>query len=175
MHAPTTDRPVGATVLLAVAVVGCVDVNPDWDRSSVGASSGEEDGSSATSSPHATATDASGSDSASVATGAPDADEGACLLHGLARCENATTTLCVDLSENPLHCGECFRDCREILGSTCIDGDCACLGGQWWAPCDGACRYVRNDARACGTGCVDCTQLDGGDARCRNGACELDD
>ena len=48
-------------------------------------------------------------------------------------------TECVDLQENPLHCGECGRDCESpFTQSSCVDGRChidSCTSP--WTDCNG--------------------------------------
>lgn len=181
------DRPprprAGATiVLLAGLHLGCVGTNPDWDEARDG------DGSTGSASVDAASESGSGGGEPEGTDDAPDPGTGpappgsetgetgdACLEQGLARCEDDAMVVCVDLSSHPSHCGACFHGCDAITGSTCIEGQCRCEGGEWWAVCDGACREVKDDPHACGIGCIDCTAVDGDDARCKNGACESDD
>lgn len=168
-------RHLGRTLLFFALAPACVATNPDWDESPVGGSSGESaaaPGTGSSSDPEPT-TDAA-SAGATEAPGDDTAAEDTCLRLGLARCENGTMAVCADLSSDPVHCGTCFRSCAEIAGSTCIDGECACPGGEWWAVCGGACRDVRDDPQACGHACVDCTRLDDDDPQCKNGECEFD-
>jgi hypothetical protein len=169
------DRPprprAGATiVLLALLQLGCVGTNPDWDDA--------RDRDSSTGSSPVDAASGSGSEGApdwSTGPAAPSSDTGetgdTCLQQGLARCEDDTMAVCVDLSSNPSHCGACFHGCDAIVGTTCIEGQCRCEGGEWWAVCDGACREVKDDPHACGIGCIDCTALDDDEAECKNGIC----
>lgn len=166
-----------APLVVACLVAGCVDINPDWDESSVDASSGtvaDIDASSADGDGAAGASTSESSQSSGAAGDGVSPDD-ACLQAGLARCEDETMDVCVDLMADPHHCGACFHGCAEIMGSTCVDGECACPGGEWFAVCGGACRDVKNDPRACGHACVDCTRLDDGDPRCKNGVCEFGD
>lgn len=165
----------GATIVLLVLLpLGCVGTNPDWDDA--------RDHAESTHSPPADAASESGAGGDDAADSDPEPGTGsaaassetgdACLEQGLARCEDDTMTVCVDLSVDPNHCGACFHGCDAITGSTCIEGQCRCEGGEWWAVCDGVCREVKDDPHACGLGCIDCTAADGDEATCKNGKCE---
>lgn len=184
-----------AAILLSSLAPCCVATNPDWDQAPAGGSSGEMVTvvESSTGSDETTggsgAEPAASTGRADEGDGGDDVDDGdegdegdegavddACLANGLARCEDDAMVVCVDLASDPHHCGACFNDCAAIAGSMCMDGQCRCPGGHWWAVCDGACREVRNDPQACGHDCIDCTQQgDDDDVDCMNGVCESDD
>jgi hypothetical protein len=46
-------------------------------------------------------------------------------------------SLCVDLTSNPLHCGQCFNKCGP--GKLCADGDCVRFAPAVEAGCESSC------------------------------------
>jgi hypothetical protein len=78
---------------------------------------------------------------------------------GQASCDG----VCVLLSSDDGHCGDCDTACPG--GSSCSDGACACSTGL--SLCDSACVNLQADGMNCGDCGTECT----GGAVCTNGLC----
>lgn len=84
-----------------------------------------------------------------------------------AGCPAGTTwcgTVCVDLTQNGLHCGACDQACPAAM--SCVAATCACVGGL--VACADGCRDLTNDANHCGGCGIACAA---GTQSCVNGAC----
>jgi len=73
--------------------------------------------------------------------------------------------LCIDLSTDPAHCGECGNACPAT--APCIDGTCTCPNGE--SVCNGSCVDLTSDPTSCGTCGTDCVDL-----FCLEGQCSSD-
>ncbi|WP_437968451.1 MXAN_6577-like cysteine-rich protein [Sorangium sp. So ce260] len=90
-------------------------------------------------------------------------DDSAPCAPGLEECGGR----CVDLDNNPRHCGGCGEKCPD--DQLCEDGACRCDVGL--EACDGGCADLSKDPMhcgACGAGCAL-------DQTCVDGACACDD
>jgi hypothetical protein len=75
--------------------------------------------------------------------------------------------VCVDITTDPNHCGNCQNVCPQ--GLSCVFGNCQCPNGQY--ECNGACIDLLNDLDNCGSCGIICSQ----DAKCTNGVCTCSD
>jgi hypothetical protein len=66
---------------------------------------------------------------------------------GAGGCETCGGSACVSLASDANHCGACDTTCPA--GSACVNGACACPGGQ--AACGSSCVDVATDNQNCGT------------------------
>lgn len=162
--------------LLVVGLVfgsttACVAENPDWDPGTTGVL-GEATafGSTDHLETSVAATDEQGS-------GTTDDGDAAypCPHPGLVECGSDAMVLCVDVMNDPAHCGSCFSDCAAMGADACRAGVCDCPGGPFNRVCHGVCTDTRDDVFGCGDGCVDCTLAFGRDAECDEGECTDDD
>ena len=81
-------------------------------------------------------------------------------------CETCSVgNLCIDLTNDPAHCGACGTACPAT--SSCVDGVCMCPGSQ--SACDGRCVDLMSDPGNCGSCQTDC-----GDLFCLEGRCSSD-
>lgn len=83
---------------------------------------------------------------------------------GLKRCGPE----CVDVTSNPLHCGDCGKPCAASERE-CVDGACTCPA-ETHAVCDEICVDLRSDLANCGT----CGRICPADRICSDGACVCD-
>lgn len=90
-----------------------------------------------------------------------DGDSGATCPTGQQWCDGR----CVDTQVDPLHCGQCDRECSP--GQFCTIGDCFCADGLDY--CGNACVDTSSDARFCGDCNNACTP--GADEYCADGEC----
>lgn len=96
-----------------------------------------------------------------------------CLEMGLASCQMGNTVLCADLTDDALHCGECFNNCEAIGADKCKDGVCDCPGMDGRV-CNGVCADTKDDPNACGEECLDCEALYGEGTECHDRECDVD-
>lgn len=73
------------------------------------------------------------------------------------------TQICADLFNDPINCGTCNTTCGG--GATCIDGLCACPGGE--TACSGDCVDTNTDPNNCGS----CLSSCGVGGTCVGGVC----
>ena len=93
----------------------------------------------------------------------PVCDGGTCAAmcsEGLTDCSGA----CLDIVDDPGHCGDCDTVCRD--DQICNDDTCECATGL--TECDGACVDLQTDADHCGA-CADAACRD--DEVCTSGSC----
>lgn len=91
----------------------------------------------------------------------PICDNGTCMCADtLVLCDD----ICVDLSQNTNHCGECGQECGT--GGICVSGNCQCGDGA--LQCDGECVDPSSDVDNCGECGRDC---DRGES-CISGQCQ---
>ena len=76
----------------------------------------------------------------------------------------ACGSVCVDLSSDEAHCGECREACDD--GAVCKSGTCQCPQGK--TECDGACVDLDSSFEHCGQCGDDCGQGE----RCASGSCK---
>ena len=164
-----------------LGLVGCVDINPEWDepmattawvpeaRCDAADVEGESDG-------EGEGRDRDG-DGASTTEDGDGGDEACGVIEpeacgdGLTACASAGGWFCADLLEHDEHCGVCFNDCAAHGDATCLEGECYCRGGPWWKRCGEGCTDTRFDPAGCGIECVDCRVMFGPAARCETGIC----
>lgn len=72
--------------------------------------------------------------------------------------------ICVDLSSDAMHCGECDEACDV---GVCDEGNCEPDGCQESTDCDGVCVDLEHSALHCGT----CNDACAADELCIEGAC----
>jgi len=75
---------------------------------------------------------------------------------------------CVDLQTNPLHCGECDRECGD---DPCGSGDCQPQGCGSLDQCGGSCVDLQTDPLHC----RECDRTCDGDEDCLDGQCRNQD
>ncbi len=80
---------------------------------------------------------------------------------GLAYCGGP----CVDLTQNPLHCGECFLACPD--GDLCSEGQCLSSCSPDLSDCGGKCVDLWRSPMHCGECFLNCAKGD----LCSNGQC----
>ena len=83
---------------------------------------------------------------------------------GFSRCGPS----CVDTQTNPLHCGDCGKQCPADARE-CVAGACACPTDTH-AVCDGICSDLRTDLSNCGA----CGNFCASDRVCTDGKCICD-
>ncbi len=154
-------------VVVTVLSAACIGINPDYDEEPPPQDSvSRADGT-------ATAPGDAGTDGDT--TSEADDETGSCPSE-LARCGQDGRTYCADLLDDDLNCGACSNACGAVLpGSSCRDGVCECPHGGGWRICGARCAQTRDDPRACGPACADCSVVLGPLATCRNGTCHLHD
>jgi hypothetical protein len=87
-------------------------------------------------------------------------------LDPAAACETCGVgDLCIDLTTDPAHCGECENACPAT--SSCIDGTCTCPRSE--SICNASCVDLTSDPANCGACETDC-----GDLFCLEGGCVSD-
>ena len=87
-------------------------------------------------------------------------------LDPIAGCETCSVgDLCIDLTTDPAHCGECGNACPST--SSCIDGTCTCPGSE--SICSATCVDLTSDPANCGACGSDCGAL-----FCLQGQCASD-
>ena len=78
----------------------------------------------------------------------------------------------VDTSQDPLHCGGCFRRC-DAQYNECVGGECLCtISGLEACGARSECVDTRNDPNNCGGCGVTCSTgeyCDGGECKCQRG------
>jgi len=116
------------------------------------------DGAVSDSSRNDAAGDASASADVAIET-SPPCMNGSCLC-GLTPC----STTCVDLLNDPTHCGDCTTGTLHF--QFCHAGSPECLPG--FTLCNGACRHLSSDPDHCG-GCTHPPCAPG--EKCENGVC----
>ncbi|HEY5957406.1 MAG TPA: hypothetical protein VIV60_12660, partial [Polyangiaceae bacterium] len=72
---------------------------------------------------------------------------------------------CVDVTSNPLHCGDCGLPCLASARE-CVAGQCVCPTGTHDV-CDGICADLRVDLANCGI----CGRICAADRVCTDGVC----
>jgi len=154
---PTTTR-CGGLAALCLLAGGCVEINPRWDgpvdaavaHGSESGGRGESSGSGESAGGSwgdEMSTDAASDESARASSEGPDGAS----------------------SEGSGSDGTSSDGASSTGDATPV----SCPGNQ--AECDGVCRQVHNDERACGEQCIDCTARFGEDAKCTMGECRDDD
>jgi hypothetical protein len=80
---------------------------------------------------------------------------------------------CIDIQDNPSHCGACNAACDSMTANSCSGGFCACNYGPTCgggdACCDAGCRDLSSDGAncgACGNVCADSEECQGGVCVC---------
>ncbi|TNE51840.1 MAG: hypothetical protein EP343_02985 [Deltaproteobacteria bacterium] len=86
-----------------------------------------------------------------------------CKVKNTTKYPNYYEDICIDLQNDPKHCGTCGTVCGK--GQSCLQGVCACPRGQ--TLCQGACVDLQQDITHCGT----CGNRCKGDATCNQGTC----
>lgn len=83
----------------------------------------------------------------------------------------------VDTSQDPQHCGACFRRCDAQYNS-CVGGECRCtISGLETCGASSECVDTRNDPNNCGGCGVTCSTgeyCDGGECTCQRGLTRCD-
>lgn len=93
---------------------------------------------------------------------APDHDS--CAI-GWTSCDGA----CVELGNDPAHCGQCDKPCPG--GASCNAGQCAC-DDETATECGGQCVQTNTDPNNCGT-CTTVCDFSNGTTTCITGKCAL--
>lgn len=78
--------------------------------------------------------------------------------------------VCVDLTSNPLHCGDCATPCettQRCEGGVCVD-DIAGCDKESDTPCFGTCADLKTSVDHCGGGGIACST----DEECVDGECQ---
>lgn len=97
----------------------------------------------------------------------PPCSDGLTCTDGICACpaERQCGATCADLQNDVNHCGACDNECE--VGSSCVEGECACAGES----CDGVCADLQSDARHCGA----CGNVCSSHQECVAGECQAAD
>ncbi len=79
--------------------------------------------------------------------------DGRCTCPGTRCPATGPTFRCVDLDDDPLHCGACGKACPP--GEQCVGGACACMPG--FTRCGSVCYDLEGDAEHCGSCTLRCS------------------